>query len=163
MGKDLRMEMKPELIRISHDKFRNLKLGDTVFVKCGGSTYQSRVLREPFYNIDADEPCWEVETTNGFCDEYSIYIKQKEYPEGVYEEKLFYVKYEDNSGGGDRITVYKSEEEAEAAIDEELEDCKEWFQSLGYDYADFYYKTEIWVPGGNEYASWERLWLRDTF
>lgn len=68
------------------------------------------------------------------------------------------VKYEDNTGNGDSIEVYKTEVEAEKAIDEELENCKEYFQSVGYDYGDFGNKTEIWVPGGNEYASWERLW-----
>ena len=28
-----------------------------------------------------------------------------------------------------------------------------------YDYADFGTKTEFWVPGGDEYATWERLWM----
>ena len=68
------------------------------------------------------------------------------------------VKYEDNTGNDNRIEIYESEEAAEKAIDEELDNCKEYMQSMGYDYGDFGNKTEIWVPGGAEYASWERLW-----
>ena len=69
------------------------------------------------------------------------------------------VRYEDNTGTNGWIDEYETEEAAENAIKEELENCKEYLQSLGYDYGDFGNKTEIWVPGGNEYASWERLWL----
>lgn len=71
---------------------------------------------------------------------------------------VYKVKYEDNSGNDDGITTYNTEEDAEKAIEEELENCKEWMQSKGYNYGDFGRKTEIWIPGGNEYASWERLW-----
>lgn len=67
------------------------------------------------------------------------------------------VKYEDN-GGHDDIMEFNTEEEAEKAIEEDLENCKEYCQSLDYDYADFGNKTEFWVSGGNEYASWERMW-----
>lgn len=67
------------------------------------------------------------------------------------------VKYEDNSGN-DCIMEFDTEEEAEAAIEEDLENCKEYFQSLDYNYADFRNKTEFWVSGGDNYASWERLW-----
>ena len=69
------------------------------------------------------------------------------------------VRYEDNTSANDWIDEYETEEAAEDAIEEELENCKEYFQSLGYDYGDSGHKTEIWVPGGNEYASWERLWM----
>ena len=31
------------------------------------------VIRPMFWNSDADEPDWEVETDNGFVDIYSIY------------------------------------------------------------------------------------------
>lgn len=74
------------------------------------------------------------------------------------ENKKFKVKYEDNTGNEDRVDSYESEEAAEKAIEEELDNCKEYMQSMGYDYGDFGRKTEIWVPGGNEHASWERLW-----
>lgn len=69
------------------------------------------------------------------------------------------VRYSDNTSANDWIDEYETEEAAENAIEEELENCKEYLQSLGYDYGDFGNKTEIWVPSGNEYASWERLWI----
>ena len=68
------------------------------------------------------------------------------------------LKYYDNIGGEDDITSYATEEEAEAAIEEELENVKEYFQSVEYDYGDFGANTEFWVKGGDEYAVWERLW-----
>ena len=69
------------------------------------------------------------------------------------------VRYSDNTSANDLIDEYGTEEAAENAIEEEFENCKEYLQSLGYDYGDFGNKTKIWVPGGNEYASWERLWM----
>ena len=66
--------IKNNIRKISLTEFHSLKYGDTVFVKCGGQFYRSKVVRSPFYNADADQPDWEVETTNGFCDEYSLYI-----------------------------------------------------------------------------------------
>ena len=36
------------------------------------------VISPMFWNSDADEPDWEVETTNGFVDVYSIYdVKER--------------------------------------------------------------------------------------
>lgn len=67
------------------------------------------------------------------------------------------VKYEDN-GGHDCIMEFNTEEEAEKAIEEDLENCKEYCKSLDYDYADFGNNTEFWVSGSNEYACWKRLW-----
>lgn len=61
---------------ITFDEFQNLKVGDIVFVKCGEDILESEVIQTPFYNYDADETGWEVETTNGFCDHYSLYVKQ---------------------------------------------------------------------------------------
>lgn len=68
------------------------------------------------------------------------------------------VRYEDNTGIDNCIMEFYSEEEAENAIEEDLNNCKEYCQSLDYDYADFGNRTEFWVSGGDEYASWERLW-----
>lgn len=67
------------------------------------------------------------------------------------------VKYTDNVSEG-CIVTYTTEEEAEKSIEEDLENVKEYCQSLDYDYADFGNKTEFWVKGGDYYASWERLW-----
>lgn len=63
--------------RISYKEFHELKCGDIVFVKCGTHTFKSKVIREAFYNYDANEPDWEVETTNGYCDMYSLYVYNK--------------------------------------------------------------------------------------
>ena len=61
--------------QITYNGFFALKPGDSVYIKCGGKFYLSKVIREPFFNHDAEEPDWEVETTNGFSDQYSVYIK----------------------------------------------------------------------------------------
>lgn len=77
---------------------------------------------------------------------------------------MFKVKYEDNSGCESSVDEYETEVTAENVIAEELDDVKEWFQQISgdYDYGDFGTKTEIWVPGGNGYASWDRLWKYDN-
>ena len=54
-------------------EFHNLKKGDKVFVLIHDTLVESEVMNKPFYNSDADEPDWEVETSNGFCDMYSLY------------------------------------------------------------------------------------------
>ena len=59
------------------------------------------------------------------------------------------VRYSDNTSANDWIDEYETEEAAENAIEEELENCKEYLQSLGYDYGDFGDRTDIWVPGGH--------------
>lgn len=66
------------------------------------------------------------------------------------------VRYEDNEGN-DSIESYSSEQEANEAIEKELNLVKDMYED--YDYGDFGAKTEIWKPDGNEYSSWERLWL----
>lgn len=72
------------------------------------------------------------------------------------------VRYEDNTGGNDSVEKYASEEEAEAAILEELEEVKEYFRGREYHFGDFAtdegLATEIWACGDDEYASWTRLW-----
>lgn len=40
---------------------------------------------------------------------------------------MFKVKYEDNSGCESSVDEYETEEAAEKAIEEELDDVKEWF------------------------------------
>lgn len=64
----------PAIIPISFEQFKSLKIGDTVFIKCGKGYFKSKVISEPFFNFGAAEPDWEVETTNGFCDFSSLYI-----------------------------------------------------------------------------------------
>lgn len=69
------------------------------------------------------------------------------------------VEYTDNTGCDDCIMEFDTEEEAENAIEEELNAIKECHKYDDYDYADFGAKTEFWISGSNEYASWERLWI----
>ena len=54
-------------------EFHALKKGDKAFVRIHDTFVESEVINKPFYNSDADEPNWEVETSNGFCDMYSLY------------------------------------------------------------------------------------------
>ena len=58
--------------QLTRDEFQNLKKGDSVYVSCEGDLFKSCVISPPFFNADADEPGWEVETTNGYCDQYSL-------------------------------------------------------------------------------------------
>ena len=62
------------LRRITDDEFHKLKLNNTVYAKCGEHIYLSRVLQEPIFNFDADDPDWEIETNNGWFDVYSLYV-----------------------------------------------------------------------------------------
>jgi hypothetical protein len=62
---------------ITEEEFHNLKQGDVVYLKICGHTFQTTVVNKPFWNSDADEPDWEVETTDGFSDMYSLYVKSE--------------------------------------------------------------------------------------
>lgn len=62
------------LEKITHEEFMNLEVGDVVFVDCCGHAYKSKIIRSTFYNYDSDEPDFEVETTNGFCDEQGLFV-----------------------------------------------------------------------------------------
>lgn len=68
------MKTNVKLREITHKEFCSLQVGETVYVKIGEQTYLSKITRAPFYNSDSDEPDWEVETENGFCDENSLYV-----------------------------------------------------------------------------------------
>lgn len=73
----------PNLREITKEEFMALKVGDTVYH--GGvfspCFHKMFVTRAPFWNSDADEPGWEVETTNGFYDMYSLYVAVADYPQ----------------------------------------------------------------------------------
>lgn len=70
---------------------------------------------------------------------------------------MYKVRCTDNEGN-DEIVEFNTEEEAERAIEDDLNCCKEFFKDFDYDYGDFGNKTEFWICDGNEYVSWERLW-----
>ena len=63
-------------------EFFSLKKKDKVFVRIHDTLVKSEVMNKPFYNSDADEPDWEVETSNGFCDMYSVYKLNDEIKKG---------------------------------------------------------------------------------
>lgn len=63
-------------------EFHALKKGDKVFVRVHDTLVESEIMNKPFYNSDADEPDWEVETSNGFCDIYSLYKLNNEIEKG---------------------------------------------------------------------------------
>lgn len=67
----------PQLREITRDEFMSLVNNDTVYLATGDIFCQSKVIGKPFFNHDADEPGWEVETSNGYSDMYSIYVEDK--------------------------------------------------------------------------------------
>lgn len=75
-------------------------------------------------------------------------------------EGKFEVLYEDNEGCSEGVMSYSSEDEAEQAIETDLEEMKKFFGD--YDYGDIGSKTEIWKPGQDQFASWTRLWKEDS-
>ena len=65
--------------QMEHSEIRELEAGDSVAI-CINSDIPNKmefinatVIRPLFWNSDSDTPCWELETTNGFVDTYSIY------------------------------------------------------------------------------------------
>ena len=56
------------------EEFKKLRKGNTVFVKCYDQYVKAIVEDNAFYNADADEPDWEVETSHGFVSIDSVYI-----------------------------------------------------------------------------------------
>lgn len=74
-------EMKTQNEKHTFTTFKNmdftevshLKKEDKIAIKIGSDFFSATVVRPMFWNSDADEPDWEVETDNGFVDVYSIY------------------------------------------------------------------------------------------
>lgn len=67
-----------KLRRATERDFMSLTNDDSVYLDVCGCLYQSKVIGEPFWNSDADEPGWEIETDNGYADMYSIYVSADE-------------------------------------------------------------------------------------
>ena len=65
--------------KLSFSEIKELEAGDKIVIcTCWNPPKEARfdeatVVRPLFWNSDADEPDWEVETTNGFVDVHSIY------------------------------------------------------------------------------------------
>lgn len=64
--------------RMEFSEIKQLEVGDKVCIGLldipnKAKFINATVVQPLFWNSDADEPDWEVETTNGFVDIYSIY------------------------------------------------------------------------------------------
>lgn len=64
--------------QMDFSEIKELKVGDIIYIGIINAPkkmkfIESIVTRPLFWNSDADEPDWEVETNNGFVDIYSIY------------------------------------------------------------------------------------------
>lgn len=64
--------------QMEFSKIKELKVGDVIYIGIIDAPkkmkfIESIVTRPLFWNSDADESDWEVETDNGFVDAYSIY------------------------------------------------------------------------------------------
>lgn len=78
---------RKNLREITSEEFHNLKPGDKVYINLRGERpIESKVVRAPFYNYDADEPGWEVETNNGYSDENSLCVDLED--KGAVQEAL---------------------------------------------------------------------------
>lgn len=65
--------------RMEFSEIKQLEIGDKIAICIymdipnKAEFVNTTIIRPMFWNSDADEPDWEVETTNGFVDIYSIY------------------------------------------------------------------------------------------
>lgn len=59
--------------RMEFSEIKKLKVGDEIAIRIDRSFFGTTVVGPLFWNSDADEPDWEVETDDGFVDVYSIY------------------------------------------------------------------------------------------
>lgn len=62
--------------RMEYPEVKELEIGDKIAICIYNDVPKfvcATVVRPMFWNSDADNPDWEVETTNGFVDIYSIY------------------------------------------------------------------------------------------
>lgn len=65
--------------RMEFSEIKELEVGDKIAICVymdipnKAKFVDATVVQSLFWNSDADEPDWEVETTNGFVDIYSIY------------------------------------------------------------------------------------------
>ena len=65
--------------RMEYPEIKELEVGDKIAICIymdipnKAEFISATVVRPMFWNYDADEPDWEVETDNGFTDIYSIY------------------------------------------------------------------------------------------
>ena len=69
--------------RMEFSEIKELEAGDKIYIGILDfhnnkmDFINATITRPMFWNSDADEPDWEVETDNGFVDVYSIYEIQE--------------------------------------------------------------------------------------
>lgn len=70
--------------QMEYSEIKELEIGEKIAICINNNPpkkmefVEATVVLPMFWNSDADEPNWEVETTNGFVDIYSIYeIKER--------------------------------------------------------------------------------------
>ena len=84
--------MKKNLFRpISLEEFKQIKEGDMIRCQICGEIYFEEAACAAFYNYDADEPDWEIETVDGVCYCWdSIVVPKDNYEElqrrSIYDE-----------------------------------------------------------------------------
>lgn len=71
------LDNEPEYELISLEDFKNLKPYDEIIVKINNEFVKTTCLDSSFYNCDADEPDWEVETPIGFICWDSAYVPEE--------------------------------------------------------------------------------------
>ena len=64
--------------RMEFTEIKELEIGDEIYIGIEDipnkiEFVKAIVVQPLFWNSDADEPDWEVETNNGYVDVYSIY------------------------------------------------------------------------------------------
>ena len=64
--------------RMEFTEIKELEVGDKIYIGIADipnkmEFMSATVVQTLFWNCNADEPDWEVETTNGYVDVYSIY------------------------------------------------------------------------------------------
>lgn len=63
--------------RMEYNEIKQLQVGDKIHILVYQEFIEATVVRPMFWNSDADEPDWEVETDCCFTDIYSIYKIKK--------------------------------------------------------------------------------------
>ena len=64
--------------RMEFTEIKELEIGDAVHIGIEDfpnkiEFIKAEIVQPLFWNSDADEPDWEIETTNGYVDIYSLY------------------------------------------------------------------------------------------
>ena len=67
--------MKKKYIIMDLSEFMRIKAGDKIICRIGRKYTTQTATSDAFYNYDANEPDWEIETENGFFCWDSVYVE----------------------------------------------------------------------------------------